>query len=476
METKDIRSALERLSVLAERWQNDAQPSAIERDLMLAGLRELYDMVLFAAPQQMSGRADVGTHDTSVEAVAAAAGVAMVETAGVAGDDTDDLELLDLESDFDDVPATDSAPAVENGKVAADVAEPEPAAEVELEREVAPEPAPAPEPVEEPEPEPEPAPVPVAEPVPTPEPEPEPESEPEPQPAPEPVAASEVAEAVSEPTAQPAGRESGQAGKSLLFDLGTIQHRSHRRMMSLYDDDMFDRLPDAATPAAGAERSELTQRPAAAPVPAPASVPETVTAENIASEPATAFEQASAFEQTEEIGPQAEEQPMTKVDWLDDDTTWDGSDEELYEEFDAENPESDEMDDEPVERPQTPHTAAHTFATAEPQPVPTVLGDVMNSGVEVLGDTMAPQASLGDTLAHAPVKGGLKAALDISERYQIIAELFGGDADACDAALEMIDAASSLEDAVICIEENFHWSASSPAAAIVMDLLDRKFS
>ena len=439
METKDIRSALERLAVLAERWQSSAQSGAIERDMMLAELRKIYDMVLFSAPHTLPEPQDAAYGEAAVVGVAM---VATAEAAEIIAERGDDMELLDIEADFDTEPAADSD------------AEPESAPEPEAEAEA--------EPV-------------AAENVTV-----------------EPVAVAAAAEpqtAADEPNSRKESEPEAAAPGNLLFGPEHIQQRSHRRMMSLYDDAMFDRLPDAAAPApvtAPAPEPASTSAPATAPEPesaqaaapetAQAAAPEPAPVENIVSEPVPDLEPAFDSEPAEKPELPAEEQPVTKVDWLDDDTTWDGSDEELDEEFNEESDDeksgTDAMDDEPADAPQT----APVFAAAEPQPVPTVLGDVMNSGVEVLGDTMAPQASLGDTLAHAPVKGGLKAALDISERYQIIAELFGGDADACDVALEQLDAAPSLEDAVICIEEDYHWSASSPAAAIVMDLLDRKFS
>ena len=78
METKDIRSALERLAVLAERWQSSAQSGAIERDMMLAELRKIYDMVLFSAPHTLPEPQDAAYGEAAV------VGVAMVATAEAA--------------------------------------------------------------------------------------------------------------------------------------------------------------------------------------------------------------------------------------------------------------------------------------------------------------------------------------------------------------------------------------------------------
>ena len=488
METKDIRTALERLLTLTDRWQSEDWPSAIERDLMLAELRQLYDALLFAVPQGSARTAEAQRTETAAAETFAAAGVAMVQTDGVVDEGVEDIELLDIDSDF------------EAADVAAPVAEPMPEPEPEPEVAAEPEPAPAPEP----EPMPEPAVEAVAEPEPVvaPAPEPEPKPEQEPKPAPEPTPE-------PEPVAAAEGENKGKPEhKALLFDLGTIQHRTHRRMMSLYDDETFDRLPD--TPAQTAEPQYTT---AAQSVATPESEPEPAPAGSVAATEAAPVvsavkaEEETAYEEAAEAAPAAEaeseayaapepedaeaagavESPApTEESMADEDEAEAAIEAEIESEPEESAPFADDFfddeesivwdgsdeDDEPESEP-----APAPAPAADMQPaVPTVLGDIVNSDVEVLGDRLAPQTSLGDTLAHASAKGGLQAALDISDRYQIIAELFGGDADACDAALEQLDAAGSLEDAVIYIEENFSWNPSSPATALVMELLDRKFN
>ena len=381
METKDIRLALEHLQMLAERSHAEDWPSAIERDMMLAELRKLYDALLFGAPRQTVAE-PAGT-----EAVngAAAVGVAMVQpVAEPVESEATDLEPLDLEGYLE-------------GSVAGDAESP---AEKRTDSENA-------EQREEPA-----------------------------------VARKSAAESVED--AAP------QENKSLLFDLGTIPHRTHRRMMSLYDDETFDRLPDT---------------PAPAPAPAPAE--------------AVHNSESQSAEEQRHPEPIAEPEPMLSPseDGEPDCGTADAAESyEAYEEVvwsDSEKSGDEEpglapeglFEPEPEPKPES-----------DPEPAAVVLGDVVNSTVEVLGDTLAPQASLGDTLAHAPVTGGLMSALDLGERYQIIAELFGGDADACDAAMERLDEMESLEDAIIYIEENFRWNSSSPATTLMMDLLDRKFN
>ena len=447
--------------MLSERWQDNDWPSAIERDLMLAELRRVYESLLFADAQAS------GQPKGADAALTAEAAVTMVQMIDVAEDSTD-IEPLDLEYGFDVAPIAES--------------EPESRLEPEYEPETVPEFENGAEPAAEPEPEL--------------EPESKSESEPMAEPEVAPQAEMPAADSHSEVDAKSGTSETqGDSRKSLLFDLGTIQHRTHRRMMSLYDDDAFDRLPE--TPAAEsvqAYQTPVQEEPAAEPeIAAPiaemseSEMPESVaeptddvvapSAETYApameenmSEPETVY----AEEETV-VWSESEPESDTEDDISEEEPADDYAESDM-DEYEPKEPMYEDVGDETTADTQSESPAAPAMpAAAQPQSAPAVLGDVMNSNVEVLGDTISAQASLGDTLAHAPVKGGLKSALDISERYQIIAELFGGDADDCDAAFEQLDAMESLEDAIIHIEENYRWNPSSGAAALVMDLLDRKF-
>ena len=399
METKDIRLALEHLQMLAERSYAEDWPSAIERDLMLAELRKIYDALLFAAPQKTTVEPAPEIADTAVAAV----GVTMVQNVVEESDaELSDMEPLDLEDAFEDSSADKTEEAAEMSELAA---EPDVSEETETDETTLPEkPLRTEDSVRQDE---------------------------------RAVVQTQVAEQV-EDLPEP-------DDKNLLFDLGTIQHRSHRRMMSLYDDETFDRLPEKSASAEAVQtpvyqnvedesesaplyESEPQPEPESEPVFEPQPAPE-----YRSDEPVAEF----VPESESAVGSAAPEEIVTRV----------SEEEENLQELEP-----------------------------EPEHTPVVLGDVMNSGVEVLGDTMAPQESLGDTLAHAPVTGGLMSALDLSERYQIIAELFGGDADACDAAMDRLDEMDTLEEAVIYIEENFRWNSSSPATTLMMDLLDRKFN
>ena len=325
-------------------------------------------------------------------------------------------------------------------------------------------------------------------------------------------------------------------------------------MLSLYDDETFDSLPDTrrSSDVSASESAQRRPAPAPEPQPAPAPKPEPAPEPAPASESKSEAPESKYFATTEQrYSPSVQQDsapapkpepapapapapepelaheepaPYSREEYFDDEDeiVWNAIDEdepaeERADEFDpdAERDEADELEDEfePQFEPQSEPLSEPSAGESRPQPeygpvretaatpqsvrrvvdlysdysepgrtqaaeqtaAPAVLGDVVNSNVEVLGDTLAPQTSLGDSLAHAPV-AGLASALDISERYQIIAELFGGDADACDAALAQLDEMESLEDAVIYIEENFSWNPVSPATMLIMDLLDRKFS
>lgn len=480
MKIEDIRTELEHLMMLADRIPAGGTPCAAERDLMLEKLRAIYDALLFAATAP------------------AAESIADIPAAATESQQTD--------TDGHSAPEPAQEPAEQPAVEPAEISEPapEPAA---AEQTQAPQAEAA---MEEP--------VPAAQ-IETPAPEPQTET---------------ASEAEVEPS-EPAAAETKNAPASELpfeFDT-TVQRRPNRRMMSLYDDDLFDRIPAPA---------QSAPQPAATPQPTPAPVAAPVAAEPAAESPAPAEEPAvetqpapetqpvaaamadneqpaadqSAIEPDEQTAaqpayePAAQSDPEPEDEQEDEDEYDDNAidiDEDdfaepaepaaatgrmAYDEHytaDSDAPAIELADDEPFDEPEPePEPAPYEsgdfgnfdikpLASQQPSQSAPVLGDVVNGEVETLGDRMAAQApgDLSEQLAHAPVDD-LKSALSINDRYLIISELFGGDADACDRALDSLNAAESAEEAIIFIEENFSWNSRSEATELIIDLLERKFS
>ena len=100
----------------------------------------------------------------------------------------------------------------------------------------------------------------------------------------------------------------------------------------------------------------------------------------------------------------------------------------------------------------------------------------------VLGEQFHEAPSVADTIAcpkgvaeSTPVVS-LREAIGVADKFMLIRELFGGDEDAYDRALDAIESQPSFDDCIIYISENYVWSPNSQATKFVMELLQRKYN
>ena len=100
----------------------------------------------------------------------------------------------------------------------------------------------------------------------------------------------------------------------------------------------------------------------------------------------------------------------------------------------------------------------------------------------VLGEQFHEALSVADTIAcpkgvaeSTPVVS-LREAIGVADKFMLIRELFGGDADAYEQAVEMLDKQSSFDDCIIYISENYTWSPNAEGAKMMMELLQRKYN
>ena len=100
----------------------------------------------------------------------------------------------------------------------------------------------------------------------------------------------------------------------------------------------------------------------------------------------------------------------------------------------------------------------------------------------VLGEQFASeQPSVADTIA--PLKGvadvarieSLRSSIGVVDRFMLIRELFDGDSEAYNAAIDALDALPTFDDCLIYIAEHFSWRADREGTKFMMDLLQRKF-
>ena len=100
----------------------------------------------------------------------------------------------------------------------------------------------------------------------------------------------------------------------------------------------------------------------------------------------------------------------------------------------------------------------------------------------VLGEQFHEKPSVADTIAcpkgvaeSAPV-ASLREAIGLADKFMLIRELFDGEAEAYDKAIEVLDKQPSFDDCIIYIAENYAWSPSSAATKFLMELLQRKYN
>ena len=106
------------------------------------------------------------------------------------------------------------------------------------------------------------------------------------------------------------------------------------------------------------------------------------------------------------------------------------------------------------------------FASAAPG---AVLGDVINHDVQTLADTIAPPRDIASELRRSEPVTDLHRAIGINDKFLMIRDLFGGDGEAFDAALDALNGFGDLDDCMIYIAENYAWNANSDGAKLLME-------
>ena len=397
-------------------WRDAADITTLERDLVLARLRDIYEAVLFG----LEATAPVEQAPQVVAVAAPVEELPEVDTEPIEeplvfeGEDFFSLDaILPVEEEFAPVEelsteevteepiAEEEIPAVE--EVAPEVEEEIPAVE-----EVAPaveEEIPA---VEE-----------------------------------EPVVVEEVVEepapVVEEPKAEPA-----PVPFQTLFgaEPEVDQHRRKQRViMSLYD----------------------VQEPE--PKPIVKEEPKPIVKE----EPAPVEEEEPA---EEPIATPAEEEhytplatPIDETELTDEDVVFELSEGELEEEI-ADEPAVEEEIDEPAPHVEEPKQV--TSAVEEPT---VVLGEKLQPQT-TLGDQLAARQTVNDL---RPRITDLRRAVGLNDKFLLIRDLFNGNGSLYEITIRKLNEFDNFDDCMIYIAEHFAWNPNSDGAKLMMDLLERKF-
>lgn len=101
------------------------------------------------------------------------------------------------------------------------------------------------------------------------------------------------------------------------------------------------------------------------------------------------------------------------------------------------------------------------------------VADVLGSDVTTLGDKMA-----SDDAPTTPFNkiASLRKAIGINDKFQMIRDLFAGDAARYEATIETLDEFDDLDECMIYIVENFHWNPDSEGAKLLVSLIERKLA
>lgn len=143
---------------------------------------------------------------------------------------------------------------------------------------------------------------------------------------------------------------------------------------------------------------------------------------------------------------------------------------------DASEPASEESEPEEPETTGNVPTAGPFVQSPVAAEGGAVLGEVINHDVRTLADTIAPPRDMAAEIARSEPVTDLRRAIGINDRFLMIRDLFGGDADAYEQAITELDGFHDLDECMIYIAENFAWNSSSDGARFLMELLERKYA
>lgn len=461
MDLNYVYTELQRLTTLVEGWKTAAEVNALERDLVLARLRDLYEAVRFegsVAPAAAEQNASLVPPMPLPESEP----LPDEEFEPLDADDFLSLDSLIQEENIPEEPQTE-APAEEEAEEEAeedDEENTEPEVEVELifadeeeaddedllagllpdqEEEmadVAEEEEMAEEPAEEEEV------LPIVE-------EQQPEVEETPEVAEEPAAESEPE--TTEPEPEPQSEPEPQKPVLSLFgdDEAAKPRYTHRQrvIMSLYDAPEYDE-PESRGPVKQV-------------------VPSSTQLTEVEAEPELV---AVLGEDAEVIYERPTHQPEV----------------ELEVETPAEEPlVEEELESEEVV-PETPKTVEpapqpQPAPTPKPQPQPAPQPQPEAEQPKTLGESVQPRPTLADQLAarqqsslHRPVTD-LRRAVSLNDKLLMIRELFNGNGALYEITIRKLNDFTTFEDCLIYIAEHFDWNPNSDGAKLMVDLLERKF-
>ena len=130
----------------------------------------------------------------------------------------------------------------------------------------------------------------------------------------------------------------------------------------------------------------------------------------------------------------------------------------------------------PVEKP-----IAEPVAKPKPVEVP-VAKPIVEEKPQTLADAIPATQTLADVIAAPTALAdntrvrSLRDGIGLNDKFLMIRDLFEGDGDAYEEAINALDAMETLDDCMIHIIENYAWNPDSEGSKFIMQLLERKLS
>lgn len=131
---------------------------------------------------------------------------------------------------------------------------------------------------------------------------------------------------------------------------------------------------------------------------------------------------------------------------------------------------------EPEVKAETPkvETPKQEEVKIEPRPIEPVqrLGDSF-AGVKTLAEQMTQDDA--PTTPFNRIKD-LRSAIGLNDKFLMIRDLFGGDAERYEATIDTLDEFEDLDECIIYIVENFRWNPDLEASKLLISLIERKLA
>lgn len=157
------------------------------------------------------------------------------------------------------------------------------------------------------------------------------------------------------------------------------------------------------------------------------------------------------------------------------------------EEVKEEEPEAPEFEEVPAEEelPEFEEVPAEPETLAEEElpefeevpavadaPQSVVLGDILGTEQITVADNLAEQVI--DVATATTANLSLRQTIAINDKFILMRDLFGGNNDYYEMAIDRLDSFDNLDDAMLYIYDNFHWNPNCEGARLLMELLARK--